>query len=152
MSDNIKLDISLDGITNKLNGMLSRANLVDGWLNRVAYPQIIQHQRQRWMTEGASEGEQWKPLNPKYRLRKLSQFRDYPGAGTKMLIATGKLVDSITGDNKTDHYKIVSGKCLEMGTKVSYAKYVDETRNFTRLSDQTIEDLKAQLRAYLGGN
>jgi len=152
MSDNIKLDISMDGITNKLNGMIQRANLVDGWLNRVAYPALIAKTRQRWMSEGSSEGDGWKPLNAKYKLEKLRRFRDYPGAGQKMLIATSRLVNSMTGDDTGEHYKLVSNQRLEFGSRVPYAKYVDEMRSITKLSAETIEELKTQLSQYLSGN
>lgn len=148
----IKLDVSIDGIADYLKGMISRANQIDGWLNRVAYPTLVAHQRQKWMTEGASEGKAWTPLNPTYRLRKLTRFRDYPGAGQKMLIATSRLVDSMTGDNKAEHFKLVSGRRLEFGSLVPYAKYVDQTRPITEMSDQTWDDLTDQLGKYLTGN
>lgn len=101
------------------------------------------------MTENASEGGAWQALNPKYVARKLKKFVDYPGGGRKMLIATNRLVNSVTGDQKTEHYKLVTNTTLEVGTLVPYAKYVNDKRNFTDLSDKTIEDLATKLRGYI---
>lgn len=151
MADNVFLKISEDGIKDYLGGMLNRANLVRGWLNRVAYPKIIQAQRRRWMTENESEGGKWEPLNPSYALRKLRKYRDYPGGGRKMLVATGRLVDGMTGDNTRDHYKLVTETTLEVGTTVSYARYVNEKRNIVDLSQETMDDLVDGLKDYLLG-
>lgn len=151
MADNVSLKISVDGIAKYLEGMADRTKLVKGWLNRVAYPKIIKAQRKRWMTEGASEGSKWKPLNPRYAKYKLKKFMDYPGSGRKMLVATGKLVDSMTGDSTTDHYKLVTDRSLEVGTKLSYARYVNEDRNFVELSKETVDDLVKGLNEYILG-
>lgn len=149
MADKIGLTISVNGIQQSLNAMASRAGLAQGWLNRVAYPMIIEAQRMRWASEGSSEGESWAPLNESYALRKLKKYESYPGGGRKMLIATGHLVDSVTGDKREDHYKLVEGNRLEVGTLVDYAKYVDEKRNFTILGQATIDLLSEKLGAYI---
>jgi len=149
MSDGIKLKISENGIAKFLNGMLQRSSLVKGWLNRVAYPTIIRVQRQRWITEGNSEGYAWKQLSPNYEKYKLRKFADYPGGGRKLLIATNRLVDSMTGDNQSEHYKLVTDKTLEVGTFVPYAKYVDEQRSIVKLSPETVAELKDGLKKYL---
>jgi hypothetical protein len=151
MADNIKLTVSVDGIRDRLSGMLNRAGLVRGWLNRVAYPKIIAAQRRRWITEGGSEGQVWAPLNPMYATRKLRKFADYPGGGRKMLIATGRLVDGMTGDNTADHYKMVTDRTLETGTTIDYARYVSEKRNIVDLSEETKQDLIEGLSKYLRG-
>ena len=151
MADSIGVRISPDGAGNKLRGMLNRAGLVRGWLNRVAYPLIIEAQRIRWASEGASEGGSWPALNPAYAIYKLKKFAGYPGGGRKMLIATGRLVDSVTGDNTKEHYKLVEDKRLSVGTMVGYAKYVDEARPITKLSSATIQVLKRSLNQYLKG-
>ena len=145
----IGVSIDPDGAGQYLMGMLDRSRLVDGWLNRVAYPTVIAKQRKRWETEGSSEGETWAPLNPAYAARKLKRFRDYPGAGRKMLIATSNLVSSVTGDKTDNHYKLVSGNRLETGTTISYGAWVNEKRDFVTLDQATIDELKAGLIAYL---
>lgn len=149
MSDSMKATILENGIESQLAGMLNRANLVRGWLNRVAYPRLVKMQRMRWMTEGASEGESWEPLKEKTKLSKLKRFADYPGAGQKMLIATGKLIAGITGDNPADHYKLVTDTRIEMGTSVSYAKFVNEARNIVDISEETASELTEDLKQYL---
>ena len=149
MADSIDLNISLNGIQNKLSGMISRAGLVRGWLNRVGYPLIIEAQRLRWVSEGASEGKTWAALNPEYARYKLKKFADAPGGGRKMLVATGRLVDSVTGDNTKDHYKLVEETRLSAGSLVAYAKFVDEKRNFTILGDATIKNIADQLGEYI---
>lgn len=150
MADSIGLTLSPNGIQKRLNKMLDQG-LIAGWLNRVAYPMIIEAQRQRWASQNATEGGSWRPLNPSYAIRKLKKFADYPGGGRHMLVATSRLVNSVTGDEKTEHYKVVTNNRLEVGTIVPYAKYVDEDRNFTTLGDQTIQALKASLAAYVSG-
>lgn len=149
MADTIGLTISTDGIGNFLRGMTEKASLTRGWLNRVAYPTIINAQRMRWASENATEGSSWTALNQLYANRKLRKYASYPGAGRKMLIATGRLVAGVLGDNQNDHYKLVSDNRLEVGTTIPYAGYVNEARNFTDLGPATVADLDQRLRDYL---
>lgn len=149
MADTIGLKISVDGISEYFKGLSSRAGLVRGWLNRVAYPTIIAAQRMRWVSEGASEGASWRPLNPSYAMRKLKRYASYPGSGRKVLIATGRLVGGMTGDNQADHYKLVTDTRLEVGTTIPYAEYVNEDRNISDLGPATVADLDQKLRDYL---
>lgn len=149
MADSISVRIDVDGAGDKLRLMLTKADTIRGWLNRVAYPLIIESQRMRWVSENATEGGSWRRLNPVYQVMKLRKFQDYPGGGRKMMIATGNLADSITGDNPRDHFKLVSSYRLETGSKVTYAKYANEDRNFSVLGQNTIQKLKDSLREYL---
>lgn len=144
-----KVGFSASGISDHLKGMADRSRLVTGWLNRVAYPKLIAVQRMRWQTEGKSEGDQWATLNPNYREYKLKRFRDYPGGGRKMLVATTRLVTSMTGDVKTEHWKLVQGHKLEVGSKVPYGQYVDADRDTTSLSDETVSELIDGLLDYI---
>lgn len=149
MADSVGLRISVDGAGNKLRAMLDRSGLIRGWLNRVAYPLIIEAQRIRWASENASEGSSWPQLNPSYATAKLKRFAAFPGGGRKMLIATGRLVESVTGDNTKDHYKLVEERRLTVGTMVGYAKYVDEDRNFTTFGKATKDNLTKRLNQYI---
>lgn len=151
MADSVSLNVSVDGIGGKLNQMLSRGQLTRGWLNRVAYPMIVEAQRIRWASEGASEGRSWQRLNPAYAMYKLKKFAEYPGGGSKMLIATGKLVASMTGDQTSNHFKLVEDERILVGTTLDYARYVDEARNITNLGQDTKQALQNSLRAYLSG-
>lgn len=148
----MSVKVTEKGITKYLSEMLKRAQKVDGWLNRVGYREIIRVQRKRWQTENKSEGKQWKPLKTeKYKRLKLRKYRDYPGGGRKLLIATARLVQSMTGDEKRDHYKLVIKSRLEVGTFVPYAKYVQEQRDIVGLSSETKSRLKKDLKDYLTG-
>lgn len=145
------MTVSVDGISNTLNGMLSRAKLARGWLNRVGYPLIIEAQRIRWASEGSSEGASWKPLNQSYAKAKLKRFANSPGGGRKMLVATSRLVNSVTGDETKDHFKLVEENRISVGSLVEYAKYVNEARNFTKLGQATVDNIADQLGKYLRG-
>lgn len=103
----------------------------------------------RWASEGSSEGTTWKPVNPRYAFQKLKKWRDAPGGGRKLLIASGRLVAGVTGENPSDHYKLVEEKRLSVGTLISYAKYVNEERNFTDLSQRTVDDIAKKLGKYI---
>jgi hypothetical protein len=149
VAKNKGVSFSVNGIADLLNGMADRSKLMTGWLNRVAYPELLKVQRVRWQTEGSSEGGKWVALNPSYRTAKLKRFADYPGSGTKMLVATSRLVGSMTGDNKAEHWKLVKGNELTMGSIVPYAGYVDETRDITTLSDATVTRLAEAARNYI---
>jgi hypothetical protein len=147
----MSLKFSVNGISQHLNNMIDRSRAIDGWLNRVAYPAIIKAQRVRWQSEGESEGETWTPLNPRYARQKLKRYRDYPGQGRKMLIATGALIASMTGDDQSKHFKLVGNQRLEVGTMLGYAGYVDDVRDITTLSQATLDDLADNLGDYLTG-
>ncbi len=149
MPDSIALAISSDGISNVLKGMVSRAGLVRGWLNRVGYPMIIEAQRMRWASENATEGASWRPLSAKYEKYKTRKFASAPGGGRKMMIASGRLIAAVTGDDPKDHYKLVEETRLSVGTTVPYAGYANEARNFTELSSATTKDLADKLGEYI---
>jgi hypothetical protein len=149
MADSIALTISTDGITSALKGMVSRAGLVRGWLNRVGYPIIIEAQRMRWASENATEGASWKPLSAKYEKYKTRRFASAPGGGRKMMIASGRLIAGVTGDDPKDHYKLVEDTKLSVGTTVPYAEYANEARNFTELSSTTTKELADKLGEYI---
>lgn len=143
--------VVVDGIGDHLKQMLDRANLAQGWLNRVAYPEILRVQRLRWQTEGSSQGEKWAPIkNDSYKRSKLKRFRDCPGGGSKLLIATARLVQSMTGENKEEHWKLVTPKRLETGTIVPYAKYIEDNgRDITTLSEETAATLADSFMKYI---
>jgi hypothetical protein len=153
------LKIDVKSLVNHFEQMLSRARLVDGWLNRVAYREILKVQKRRWETEGSSEGVPWAPVTSlAYKTYKLKKFRDYPGAGRKSLIATGRLAYSMTQDKAlandqvraSDHGKLVAGNRLVVESFVPYGKYQEEQgRDLTTLSDDTIKRLAEGLRDYI---
>lgn len=130
----------MSGIEDNIQGMLDRSKSMQSYLNRVVYKQYQNAQRKRWMTENASEGTRWSPLNPKYREYKKKKFAAFDGRGTKMLIATDRLYKSVIGPG-ADHGKLVSDKRIEITWKTPYAVYVDEKRPFTEFGEQTMEQI-----------
>lgn len=158
---NVKLKLSADGIGDFFRGMLDRARQIDGWLNRVAYPELLRYQAQRWKTQNANAGGTWKPVSEKYAKWKSKKYGAFPGGGRKTLIARGKLAYSMTlqsslaaseAATKDDHYKLVAGNKLEMGSFVRYAKFVEaQGRDITSLSNEFTKDLAKRLGEYLTG-
>lgn len=117
-----------DGIGEQIKKYLDRARLIDGYINRVIYPTYRRRQMKRYQTENASEGTRWAPLNPSYAKRKLTKFASYPGQGRKMMIATGRMKDSVIGPG-ADHKKIGPSKGrLEVYWTTPYAVYTEQVR------------------------
>lgn len=149
--------------------MLERGKSMRGYLNRVTYAKYQKFQMERWKTENASEGTKWKKLSPIYKAYKLKRYGggprykwiggqgtgrpwkragrwpNYPGSGTKTLIATGRLVSSVIGpvmgatsfpmkSSAKDHRKIVTNTSLEVYTVVEYAEKVAKDREFMKFS------------------
>jgi hypothetical protein len=135
-------------ITKNLQGMMSRERLLQGYLNRVVYAQYQKAQRKRWMTEGASEGERWTPLNEAYARWKRVRYASELGGGTKMLIRTNRLQLSVIGGS-AEHRKVVGTKRLIISTTVPYAIYVDEKRTFTGLGEATSAEISKGIVRYL---
>ncbi len=124
------------GIQDQLEAMVRRANLLPAYLNRVVYKEYQKAQRDRWKTENVGPdfvGGQWRSLDPIYAAWKKKKYSSSPGGGTKLLIRTGTLVQSVVGPGE-GHEKIVTNRSIRINTSVPYATYVDETRNFTQWS------------------
>lgn len=137
-----------DGITKMLKGMRQREKALQSYLNRNVLEQYRNLQRRRWMTENASEGTPWSSLNPDYARRKLRVFAAYPGAGTKKLVATGKLYQSVIGPGE-GFRKIATPRSLYIATTVGYAKYVDEKRSITEWGDQSIAEIRLSVAQFV---
>lgn len=158
-----------DNISRKLEDMARNAKDGAGFLNRVAYVMYQNAQIDRWMSENASQGSKWTPLNAKYAAwkkraygggkkyryypslgltRPIGDYPSYPGKGTKMLIAKGSLVGSVIGNNpeyKTGleyHRKFVTDSTLTVETTIPYASYVAEKRPFMEFSASTLRDMR----------
>lgn len=154
----MSVKVDLESVKKMFEGMIERSKLTTGWLNRVAYPQLLNVQRLRWQTEGGSEGSPWVKTTDPYRTSKLKRYADYPGGGRKDLIATGRLAFSMTLDGSlnsakasmNDHYKLVQENKLEMGSFVPYARFMQESgRDMTTLSPDTQTELAENLRDYI---
>lgn len=142
------------GIEDNLQGMLDRSKAVQGYLNRNVYRQYQNAQRARWMSENDSEGAKWKALDPKYAARKKIKFASYPGAGSKMLIATSRLFSAVVGEGsnsegKSEHRKTATSKSLEIKWSTPYAVYVDDARPFSEFGDKTMQEIYDGLAKFL---
>lgn len=151
MSLNISVKQIEKGINRTIEGYLDRANSIESYLNRVVVDQYRIVQRKRWMTENASEGQRWESLNPDYARAKLTRFKSYEGAGTKMLIATGKLYKSVIGPG-TGFRKITTPRSLTISTTNEYAEHVDEVRTFTLFSRETWNKITQGIYDYIVKN
>jgi hypothetical protein len=143
------LAIVENGIVNQLQGMVDRTNRMQAYLNRIVYKQYQNAQRERWMSENASEGTPWKALNPQYAKRKQIKFASYPGQGTKMLIATGQLQKDVIGPSSGGHRKLVTNKSIEVSWTTPYASYVEEVRPFAEFGDKTMATIYDGLAKFI---
>lgn len=140
-----------NGIEQALNQMVSRANTVESYLDRVIWPKFQKAQLERWPSENASQGDQWRPLTPEYAKRKRKKFAAYPGAGAALMIATGKLMKAATGQE--GYNKIVTNQgmtvAIDLGF-VPYAGYASKIRPTMTFSRETIAEWRRGLAAYVG--
>ena len=136
------------GIQDNLTAMLDRQHSMQAYLDRIVYRQYQNAQRERWMSEGASEGVPWDSLNPAYASRKLIKFASYDGGGRKMLIATGRLFKSVIGPGE-DHQKVATNDELTVSWSTEYAPYVNQRRTFDLFSLPTMEKMYDGLARFL---
>jgi hypothetical protein len=128
--------------------MRQRERALVGYFNRNVLEQYRNLQRKRWITENASEGQEWAALNPTYSARKRRQFASYPGRGTKKLVATNRLFRGVIGPGE-DFRKVVTSRGLYIATITPYAKYVNEDRNFTDWSTRSEHELKVSVAQFI---
>jgi len=137
-----KLTTLEDNISKKLTAMISRKSMIRSFLQTYLYPHYIEAQTIRFQTEGASQGKGWPALSPAYAQRKLKLYKDMPGGGRRINVATGTLMMAILGTGK-GHFKVINENSLTVGVKdissvrkgksvlkksLEYAGYVDMVR------------------------
>ncbi len=142
----LTLDKATDNIGDYLQGTLTRAAKIRGYLNRVVYPAVLKKQATRWQSENVSEGARWDQLKDQYLNWRKKVF---PNSGEKILVRTGDLAKSMTAADKANHFKMVTNKTLETGSLIDYAGYVDDTRTITEFSDETVDEFVDGLEDYL---
>lgn len=139
-------------IAESLDAMVSRGRSVASYLNRVLYEKYKKAQIRRWETRNSSEGGTWKALTKPYAERKKKMFAAYPGAGNRLMVATGRLAAAATGEDTGGIYKIVTNSGIEIGINLSslpYAKYPGALRPFMEFADETVDKWKRGIRAYI---
>lgn len=143
------------GIEEQLDEMVKRANMVPAYLNRVVYRQYQKGQRERWKTENAGDdfaGGKWDSLDPAYETWKHAKYMDNAtGHGTKMLIATGRLLFGVVGPSE-EHQKVVGSRSIRINTTVPYAVYVDAQRTFSEWSPKFYSRIYKGMADYLTKN
>lgn len=143
--------VTHDGISDALNGMLSRAQTIQTFLRRVIYPQYTRAQERRWMTENMEDGARWAPVNALYARRKRSRYASYPGAGEKLMVATGRLSFAAVGRG-AGAYRMITNDKFVVGiddTVVPYAKWAAETRPVMEFSDDRVRSWTKQVSEYI---
>lgn len=135
------------GVSEQIKKMMDRSRNMGQFLT-VAYRKYQNYQRTRWQTENAENGS-WLPVTLAYGNYKRVKFADYPGNGTKLLIATGDLLASVVGTKTDYHRKLITGTTLKVSTTLGYASYVNEVRPFDEFSPAFYQDIKNDLQKYL---
>jgi len=148
-----QIDILKDALTPHLDGMLKRASSsgIRAYLSRVVYKQYQDAQIERWNTENRSEGPRWKRLNPAYEKSKRKRFAKYPYGGTKMLVATGRLLKSVVGTDRRYHRRVVLHYAMEILVTLPYAPNVNAERNFTQFGQRTKREILGGLKRHILG-
>lgn len=140
------------GFEDRMNALVSRANTLEGYLNRVVFRQYQKAQLKRWQTENASEGTKWTELNPKYARQKVRRYASFPGAGKALMIATGKLVDAATGRDTSGLTKITSATGIRIAInlgEVPYAAYAAKERPFMKFGPTTLGEMRSGLKNFI---
>ena len=136
-----------DTVTKNLEDMIKNLDDNRGFIKLAVIPMYSNAQRKKFQTENASEGEQWLPITKETLAYKLKYFGSSPGGGTKTLIRTGALYQSIFpgGDkNKT----VTERRSFITATEVKYAEYVNQIRPIFKFKSLT-KDIKAKYIEYL---
>lgn len=159
MTAKINADKFARSVDDAFKKLLESKNLFPGWANRELMPMYSDMQLKRWRSENADSGHKWNPLSETYAKRKRTKFANSPGRGRKILLASGRLLAgvippetrsalSVQGPEE-EFRKLVTRKSITISTVVPYAKYVNETREFTSISDKIKRAWARDYLAYL---
>lgn len=148
-----QITILRDDITKNLISKISKMDNIDGFLNRVIYPEYQRLQKLRFETVNQSEGSRWKSLTKPYALRKRKMYASKAYGGTVIGVASGKLLRGLVGPGGggSDHRKIVRKGSLTVSTTVGYAGYFDEVRTVTFFNRTTQRGIRDNIIRYLRG-
>lgn len=174
-----QIKIVQNDIDARLNGILTRAKSTQGAGARI-FPLYQQLQTKRFQTEGASEGQAWPKLNPKYQAYKEKRYGggtkrgkdgdrkwgSWPGGGRKMLIGTSTLAGAVIGpgapfEGTANNVQIYKPYSLQISVNMSgtnaegkpfnYGGFVAEKRPFMAFSSKSIDQMKTIMKNYLIG-
>ena len=180
MGDNVGITLVKNGIADRLKAMLSNAQSSQATAR--VYPIYQALQTQRFMTENASEGEQWKPLEAyyaKYKQRRYGGARitrgkrkgddwgTWPGKGTKMLIGTSTLAGAAIGpgapfEGTQNHRALFSPYMMQISLEQSgenaegkpfvYPQYVAKVRPFMGFSQASLSQMRNAVSQFIIGS
>lgn len=191
--DSASIGVIRDNITEKLQSLVSNGSSMRSFLLRSIYPMYQQFQLDRFQSENSTEGFSWPSLSSRYAARKRIMFGggpkfefiggrgagrpwipkgtwpSFPGGGSKMMIATGRLASAAIGPNpiwsggESFHRMIVTDTSLSVridGSRQAskkdpgseYFKYAAEKRPFMKFSQAHISQMKDAVKAYVKGS
>jgi len=136
-------------VDTRLKEMVQRGRSSRAYIARVIFPRYQEYQLLRWQSEDQFS---WHPLNERYRLYKLRKYYNYMGRGSKMMIATGELLQSVLVKPGHKGRVLFQERSMEISIDLPYAKFANEKRNFTKFSPLFIGQLKQDLATYLRGS
>lgn len=147
----ISAQIKVEKIYANIDRIISNANSVRGYINRVVYAQYQKAQIERWKSAGdgsrdvtTSEGDKWNRLNPDYLKYKRKKHAADDYGGNQILVATGRLLrETVLARKRTLQYG------LEVYITTPYAKYVAEKRSFMTFSAKTKRSILDGMRRYI---
>lgn len=170
------LKVVRDDFNDTMKKMLDCANAPQAGFARI-YKVYQKIQTERFQTENASQGAQWKPLNEVYKKYKPKRYgggekrsggnwKSWPGGGTKMLIGTGTLAGAVIGPGSpfnsagvSAHSALFLKSSMEIrvgeggtnaeGKKFDYASSVNEERPFMEFDDKSLELMKQELIKFI---
>ena len=174
----VRLKSIQSGVSDWIAACEDRVNLIDGYLNRVVKADYIATQRSRFEAQNVGDdfgGGSWASLDSSYASYKRRKFEAYPGAGTKINVATSNLLQSLTlsdsyypspvpkriragrggkasgGESAAGSLAVVDNQSIHIYTMVPYAQYVDEVRTFTTWSQIFWDRINRGIMNYLAG-
>lgn len=162
------------GTVSSFDVLLKAKPSFDAWAARTMPDLYANAQRERFMTEGRSEGQSWKPAaSASYLLWKRRYFSSWAGHGDKAMIASSRLlVGTLPEDNrdglylgpfsKTTKYwqdlnanwgkefrKVPTPGNIKFLTTVPYASSVNDVNDFTTFGPETKAKLVKSYQSYV---
>lgn len=144
------MDQKINDLADYHHKLLDRTNSMQAFFNRNIFRMYQKAQARRWITENESEKNKWEPLSSAYAKSKRTRWAAAPGAGTKLMIASGKLVKAATGQE--GFVKIATNTGLSVSLQSDFiggAKYATIKRPVMNFSRKTINEMRDAIRAYM---
>ena len=138
-----------DGVSDRLNKMVEAGRSAKAFMTRNVFPRSQEYQMVRWASEDSGG---WAPLNEKYAAYKKIKYAAFPGGGTKTMIATGELMNSVLVKAGSHGAAIFTDTGINISINgLKYASFANEKRNFTSCSPVFILQIKQDLATYMSG-